>query len=320
VLEPASYSSIPVKPDRKSLFMMAFVIGLGIPVAFITLKEYLNDKITSRADVERLTQAPILGEIGHSEQKDTLVVLKNNRKFISEQFRIIRTNLKYILNKVERPVILVTSTFSGEGKSFVSTNIGAVLALTGNKTVILEFDIRKPKIIAGLDLHLKSGLTNFIVGTESISDIAIQVPKVENLFVIPCGPIPPNPAELLLDVKIAELFAYLRQNIDAIIIDSAPVGLVSDAIILSAYADATLYIMRQNYTLKKQLDLINDLHVNKKLPKLSLLLNDVQAKGGYGGYYGNYGYGYSYGNSSEYFEKEDKKKTGLFGGIKKFFS
>ena len=318
ILEPAQSSGVPVRPDKKGMYLIAVLLGIALPVVILAIREYLNDKISGRADIERLTTAPILGEIGHSDISETLVVTKNARKFISEQFRIIRTNLQFILNKVQNPVILITSSFSGEGKSFVSTNVGAVLALTGKKTVILEFDIRKPKIIAGLDLAKNEGITNFIVGNVTIEEIIIPVKQVENLYVIPCGPIPPNPAELLLDEKVAELFTYLRANFDMVIIDSAPVGLVSDAVVLSAFADATLYIMRQNYTLKKQLNLINDYYLNKKLPKMSLLLNDVSVTGGYGGYYGNYGYGYSYG-SGGYFEADQKKKKGRFSSVKGFF-
>lgn len=321
VLEPAKSLKTPIRPDKKGLYIIAVLVGLGIPVAILALKEYLNDKITSRQDVEKLTQAPILGEIGHSEGKDTLVVTKNNRKFISEQFRVIRTNLQYVLNKTERPVLLVTSSFSGEGKSFVSTNIGSVMALTGKKTVIIEFDIRKPKIVAGLNLKGKEGITNYIVGNANIEDIIIPVTQVENLYVIPCGPIPPNPAELLLDEKIKELFNYLKLKFDAIIIDSAPLGLVSDAVILSAYAHATLYIMRQDYTLKKQLGLVNELYKKNKLPKISLLLNDVKTSSTYGGYYGNYGYGYGYGygHGGDYFEEEKKKQRGVMDIIKRSF-
>lgn len=317
VVEPARSSNTPVKPDRKSTYLSAIFLGLAIPVGLIALKEYLNDKITNRIDVEKLTKVPILGEIGHSDDSNTLVATKNNRKFIAEQFRIIRTNLQFILNKVERPIILITSSFSGEGKSFISTNMGAVLALAGKKTVILEFDIRKPKIIAGLDLARKSGLTNFIVGNASITDIILPVEQVENLFVIPCGPIPPNPSELILDEKVKELFVQLRQMFEVVIVDSAPIGLVSDAINLSHHADATLYIMRQNYTVKKQINLINDFYENNKLPRLSLLLNDVKLGPGYSNYYG---YGYGYGTGSGYFSEETKKRKSFFSKLKKTFS
>ena len=318
VLEPATSSLEPVKPVHKSMYILALFLGLGIPVAFVVIKEYLNDKITSRSDVEKLTQAPILGEIGHSDGNETLVVTKNNRKFISEQFRIIRTNLQFIINKTEQPVILITSSFSGEGKSFVSTNVGAVLALTGKKTVILEFDIRKPKIASNLDLSRKSGITNYIVGQTTLEEMIIPVTQVENLYVIPCGPIPPNPAELLLDEKVSKLFKELKDRFDAVIIDSAPLGLVSDAVILSAYADATLYIMRQNYTLKKQIGLVDDIYRNKKLPAISLLLNDVKINSTYGGYYGKYGYQYGYGG--DYFEKEGTRKNGMLKRFRKYIT
>jgi tyrosine-protein kinase Etk/Wzc len=313
VIEPASSSEVPVKPERKSLYILAVFLGLAIPSALIFVIELLNDKITSRSAVDRATDVPVLGEVGHSEQSETLVVSKNSRRYIAEQFRIIRTNLQYIINKIEKPVILITSSFSGEGKSFISTNVGAVIALAGKKTVILEFDIRKPKIVAGLDLNRKSGITNYIVGNTTIQDMLIPIEQVENLYVIPCGPVPPNPAELLLDEKVKELFTHLRQQFDVIIVDSAPIGLVTDAVILSEHADATLYIMRQNYTLKKQIGLINEMYHNKKLPKLVLILNDVRLETGSK----RYGYGYGYGYGTNYFEEETENKRGLFSWLKK---
>jgi tyrosine-protein kinase Etk/Wzc len=145
VIEAAIATGAPVMPNRKGTYLMAFFLGLGIPAGIIFLKEFLNDKVKSRADIERATQAPVLGEVGHSDEKQTLVVSRTSRRFIAEQFRIIRTNLEYILPKTGSQVIIVTSSSSGEGKSFMSSNIGAVKALTGKKTVILEFDIRKPR-------------------------------------------------------------------------------------------------------------------------------------------------------------------------------
>ncbi|NJO25807.1 MAG: capsular biosynthesis protein, partial [Bacteroidia bacterium] len=131
VVEPAMYSSVPIRPNRKGLYMIAVFVGLALPMAVIFLLDYLNDKVRTRADVQKMTHAPILGEVGHSEEKGALVVTRNNRKFIAEQFRIIRSNLQYILPKTEKMVLLVTSSYSGEGKSFVSTNLGAVVALSG---------------------------------------------------------------------------------------------------------------------------------------------------------------------------------------------
>jgi len=317
VIEPAIGSSIPVSPDKKKIYTFYLVLGLLIPVGFVGLREILKDKVSGRADVEKQTHAPILGEIGHSEGQQTLVVALNSRRFISEQFRIIRTNLQYMVGRKERPVIMVTSSFSGEGKSFISTNIGAVMALSGRKTVIMEFDIRKPKIVSGLDLKRKMGITNYIIGKASFEELMVKVEGLDNLYVIPCGPIPPNPAELLLDSKLDELMSEVMKTFEVVIMDTAPVGLVSDAVTLGKYADCTLYIVRQGHTYRKQLTMIEDLYISKKLPSLSLLLNDVKVSGGYyGGYYGGaYGYygGYSYAHESGYFENEKgKSKSNIF--------
>jgi tyrosine-protein kinase Etk/Wzc len=310
IVEQAVASGTLVSPNKKTLYMIAFLLGLGVPAGIIFLIEYLNDKVKSRTDVEKYTNAPILGEIGHAEEGGALVVTKNNRKFIAEQFRIVRSNLQYVLPKVSKPVIMVTSSFSGEGKSFISTNMGAVMAISGKKTVILEFDIRKPKILKGLGLNERKGITNFIVGNTTVDKIIHPVPGVDNLFVIPCGPVPPNPAEMLLESKVSELFEELRQQFDIIIVDTAPVGLVSDSITLGKHADAVIYIVRHNYTLKKQMGLIEELYSKQKLPHLSLIINDIKMSAGYGGYYGygGYGYGYGYGYGSDYFDNGTPRK------------
>ncbi len=315
VIEPALGSEIPIIPDKKKTYTMYLLLGLAIPIGFIALIEVLRDKVRNRADIEKYTQAPILGEIGHSSNAQTLVVTKNNRHFISEQFRIIRTNLQYVIAQTERPVIMVTSSFSGEGKSFVSTNVAAVMALAGKKTVIMEFDIRKPKIVSGLDLKRKMGITNYIIGKASFDELLVKVEGVDNLYVIPCGPIPPNPAEILLDPMLDKLMNEVRRYFDVVIMDTAPIGLVSDAMNLGHYADCTLYIVRQRHTFRKQLMMVQDLYMQRKLPKMALLLNDVVAEGGYyGGYgYGYYG-GYSYGLESGYFEN-DKDKRGFFSRL-----
>lgn len=309
VMQEAVPDYTPVKPNRRSIQIMAFFIGMLIPTIIIIILELLNDKVNSRHDIERLTDATILGEVGHSFGDKTLVVTSGNRKVIAEQFRILRSNLQYVLTKAPKPVIMVTSSFSGEGKSFISTNVGAVMALANKKTVILEFDIRKPKIASGLGMGKHAGLTNFILGEVTLESLPVPVRGHDNLYVLPCGPIPPNPAELLLDTKLDALFVYLRQNFDAIVMDTAPVGMVSDALTLSKYADCTLYIVRQGHTYKKQMSIIETHNSESKLPKISIVLNDVKVQAGYGayGYGGNYGYGYGSG----YFDEEQQQATGF---------
>jgi capsular exopolysaccharide synthesis family protein len=200
--------------------------------------------------------------------------------------------------------------------------MGAVMALSGRKTVIMEFDIRKPKIVSGLDLKRKMGITNYIIGKASFEELLVKVDEVDGLYVIPCGPIPPNPAEILLDPRLDELMKEVKKNFEVVIMDTAPVGLVSDATNLGRYADCTLYIIRQGHTFRNQVRMIEDLYVSQKLPGLCLLLNDIKTNSGYyGGYYGG-GYGYygGYGGTeSSYFDPEQKgKKKGFISGIMNF--
>lgn len=326
VIEPAFYSNTPISPEKKSTYLFSLFIGLFIPAIVIFLLEYMNDRVQTKNDVQKVTDVPILGEVGHSQDSQVLVVTKNNRKVVAEQFRMIRTNLQYILKNNEKSVIMVTSSLSGEGKSFMSTNIAGVIALTGKRVVILEFDIRKPKIIQGLGLKRTNGITNFVVGNCTKEELPVPVPGIENLFVIPCGPVPPNPSELLLSREIDELFAYVKQQFDVVVIDTAPVGLVSDAITLGKYADASVYIVRHNYTQKRQIQLIEDLYKQQKLPSMTVVINDIKVKLGYGGYYGyggyGYGYGYGYGvksrvnaDAAAYYGVEDVQPKGFFSKL-----
>lgn len=311
VIDKAYPPASPVRPNRRSIQIMAILLGLALPAMVIFIGEVLNDKVATRFDIEKITAAPILGEVGHSYSEKVLIVNKTTRSMVAEQFRIIRSNLQYIVaNKVDKTTILVTSSFSGEGKSFVSTNMGAVLALAGKKTVILEFDIRKPKVLSGLNMPKGTGITNYLVGkNDDLSTLIRPVPGHDNLFVLGCGPIPPNPSELLLDQRVDAMFAWLKANYDVIIVDTAPVGMVSDAMTLGKFADCTLYLVRQGHTFKKQVALIDEFYQGAKLPKVSIIINDVKMKPGYGYYgYGRYGYGYGYGYGS-YYEEEHPPKT-----------
>jgi len=324
IVERSYPSNTPVKPNRRSIQILAILLGVGLPALIIFIGEILNDKVTTRFDIEKITPVPILGEIGHSYSTKALVVNKTTRSMVAEQFRIIRSNLQYILSKSDKSILLVTSSFSGEGKSYISTNMGAVMALAGKKTIILEFDIRKPKVLSGLGIAKGPGITNFLVGKARLDELIKPVHDQENLFVLGCGPVPPNPAELLLDQRVEEMFTWLRTNFDVVIVDTAPIGMVSDAMTLSKFADATLYLVRQGHTFKKQVVLIDEFYRENKLPKVSIIINDIKMKPGYGYYgYGRYGYGYGYGYGSYYEEEVPPKNLferlmGLFDVTKIF--
>ena len=326
ILEPAFSSGDPVSPNKRNIYMIALIIGLAIPAAMLFLTELFNDKIRARSDIDKFSTVPILGEIGHSDSKKTLIISARDRKYISEQFRVLRTSLQYVLTEKKNcHALLVTSSVSGEGKSFVSTNIAAVMAVSGKKTVILEFDLRKPKILSGLHMESQNtkGLTNYLVGNADLADIIYKVPDQENLYVIPCGTVPPNPAELLLNPRLKVLFEEVKNQFEMVVVDTAPAGLVSDCYLFGEHVDAAIYIVRHNYTFKKQLGMIQKIYNEKRLPNTSIVINDVHALVGYGQYYGyvNYGYqgyGYGYGNQlSNYFDVKEKK--GVIGFIKNIF-
>lgn len=312
-IDPATTGILPVSPKRQQTYIIAILIGLLLPVIIIYIRDVLNDKVTVREDIIRHTQTPLVGEVSHhQDQTRTFVVGKKDRDIISEQFRIIRTNLQFLTNNKTSPVLMLTSSVSGEGKTFCSMNIAAVWALAGKKTVVLELDLRKPKISKSLGIDRDRGITNYVLGQIKKEEIAIPIPGMDNLYMIPAGPIPPNPSEILMDPKMDELFAYLRTAFDFIVIDTAPVGLVSDARILGRFADASIYVIRQRYTIKKQLANIQEIYSKKLLPNLGILVNDVKIKGvnsyygygrtygyGYGGYGSNYHYHYAYGYGTE---------------------
>jgi capsular exopolysaccharide synthesis family protein len=322
ILEPGFSAGAPISPNTKGIYMFAFAIGLVFPVLVVFIKELLNDKIKNKSDLDVFTAVPVLGEVGHSESNKSLIITTSDRRFISEQFRILRTNLQYIfLKKQSSYVLLVTSSVSGEGKSFISTNMAAVMAVSGKKTVILEFDIRKPRVMQGLGMDYKrnKGISNYLVGSASLQEIIQQVPDMENLYVIPCGPIPPNPAELILSERLKQFFDEVRTEFEMVVVDTAPVGLVSDGYVLSQFSDASLYVVRHNFTLKQQIENIQMIYEAGKLPKMSLVINDVRALIGYGKYYGYVNYGnMSYGAEvSHYFDVT--KRKGFIRFLRKIF-
>ena len=301
--------------SRSKLIMLAiFSLGIILPLAYLYLRELLNVRINYKSDIEELSDIPVVGEISHNESENSLVVNNQARSIISEQFRALRTNLQYLLKTDKPQVILVSSSMSGEGKSFVSLNMGSVLALGDKKVVFIELDLRKPKLSQNIGLDNSNGFTNFIVSSNmEVDNILKPLWFSENCFLISSGPIPPNPSELLLHDRLRILIEKLKETFDFIVIDSAPVGLVSDALIVEKFVDITLYIVRQKYTFKAQLDIINDLVQTKKLKKAYLIVNDIEEKTG--SYYSGYGYGYGYGYSQYGDYAEASKKKSIWAKI-----
>jgi capsular exopolysaccharide synthesis family protein len=234
--------------------------------------------------------------------KSNLVVADKSRNMIAEQFRVLRTNLNFLLQG--NKTILVTSTLSGEGKSFISLNLAAVLAISGKKVALLEFDLRKPRLVKNTGLVKRNtGLSNYLARqTDTLDELYDELENYPTLHIYGCGPVPPNPAELMIGERMQKLFDELKQRYDFIVVDSAPVGPVSDAFNLTPHTDMCLYVVRQRATRKKQMLFINDLYLTGRLKNAGIVMNDVKvgARHGYYGHHYGYGYGYGYGYSNGY--------------------
>lgn len=287
VIDVATVDPYPVSPNKQLLYLVAVLIGIVVPFTGIFIKDLLNDKVQTRQEVEQLTRTPILGELAHSTDGN-VIVTKSNRSPAAETFRFIRANLSFAAGGRENKVLLVTSGMSGEGKTFFTINLGSSLVLAGKRVLLLELDLRKPALSQDLDLTSGPGLTDYLVSNDVlIHDLIKASNKIPGLMVISSGPIPPNPAELMMSPKLGELLAELRLSFDYILLDTAPVGLVADALSLSSSVDSSIYLVRRNYTYKKQLAIIDNIYRNNSLKHTMIVLNDINGKDSYG-----YGYGY----------------------------
>src|SRR5690606_1828731 len=236
----------------------------------------LNDKVQSKRDIQRLTATPVLGEISHNNTGQNLVISKEAGTPISELFRLVRSNLQFATAGKENKVVLVTSSLSGEGKTFFTINLGASLTLLGKKVVILELDLRKPTLLKQVGMKGRTGITDYIVAPDkvAIEDIVKPHNTVRGLYLASAGSIPPNPAELMLSPNLAYLINVLKESFDYIILDSPPVGQVSDAYSLSPHVDSTIYIVRQNYTPKSMIEIVDEIYTTHKLSHPMIVLND----------------------------------------------
>ncbi|MEP6681648.1 MAG: polysaccharide biosynthesis tyrosine autokinase [Parafilimonas sp.] len=309
LIEPGKSDVQPFRPNKSLSYLIAFCLGVILPTGGIYLKNLLNNRVTNETDVAKETNVPVIAEIGHNVSDKNIVAEQNSRTALAEQFRALRTNLQFVLKGKEQQVILITSSTSGEGKSFLSVNLGSILAISNKKVVLVELDLRKPKLSKALGMSTDQGFTDYLISKYKKEEIIKQTSVHPNLFLISSGTIPPNPAELLLNNNVDDLFVWLKTQFDYIIVDTPPAGVVIDAVLLGRLANACIYVVRQNFTLKPQLQIINNFNQNEKLPNLSIIINDVQINKSYGY---NYGYGYGYGYNSGYYSDDKKQKRKLF--------
>lgn len=313
IIDEAIADDAPVAPRSKITYLIALILGVGIPVGVIYLLELTKFKIEGRADVEKLTSAPIVGDIPLTDEKQgAIAVFENQNNLMSETFRNVRTNLQFMLGN-DKKVILVTSTVSGEGKSFISGNLAISLSLLGKKVVIVGLDIRKPGLNKVFNISKREqGITQYLANPEKNLMDLVQLSDVsKNLYILPGGTVPPNPTELLARDGLDKAIETLKKNFEYVILDTAPVGMVTDTLLIGRVADLSVYVCRADYTRKNEYTLINELIDGNKLPNLCTVINGLDLKkrkygyyygyGKYGKYYGygkRYGYGYGYGEQS----------------------
>ena len=304
VIDPALFSSIPVKPKKMIVLLAALILGIIIPVSIIYIKDLFDNKVHTKDDITRVITAPFLGYIPVVKNEDPFPVLKI-RSSMAERFRTIISNLEFIVGSERRKVISVTSFTSGDGKSFFSRNLAMSLATMGKKTLLIDLDLRKSVLVKTLGMmDIEKGSAMFLsdpnVRLNDIVDKSCRFHK--NLDIIPVRLFPPNPAELLSSERLGQLFQAIGRDYDYVVVDTAPVGLVADAFNINSYSLATIFLLRSDFTLKKALPEIQELYREKKLNNLSIVLNAVTDENIYG--YGRYGYGRYGGYKNNYYTDE----------------
>ena len=298
IIDEALADDNPISPKKTIVYLAALVLGVGLPVGVIYLIGLTKFKIEGRADVEKLTSLPVVGDIPLADEKTgSIAVFENQNNLMSETFRNVRTNLQFMLENGKN-VILVTSTISGEGKSFISANLAISLSLLGKKVVIVGLDIRKPGLNKVFNIPKKEhGITQYLTNTTANLMDFVQPSDInKNLFILPGGTVPPNPTELLARGGLEKAIETLKANFDYVILDTAPVGMVTDTLLIGRVADLSVYVCRADYTHKAEFTLINELAENNKLPNLCIAVNGLDLNSRKYGYYYGYGkYGKYYG-------------------------
>ena len=307
IVDRAQSNYIPVSPKGSMMYMMAIVCAIALPVAFIAVKGMFSRKVLFRAEIENLTSFPIIGEVILDKTKDPLVIKEGKRTFIAEQFRRIRTSLAYLgVSHAGKKRVLVTSSLSGEGKSFVALNLALSLAMTGKKVVLLELDLANPSLSKKLEVEYERGVSNYLMGECEPEDVIKRTAANSNLFFLPCGTLPDNPSELIMNERLKELLNYLEEIFDHVVIDSAPASLLSDAYVLSPMCHATLYVVKHKFTPKVYLERLEQENSVNQLMNVGIIFNGIKSRGftknGYG-----YGYGYGYIHDNNGKKKKSKR-------------
>lgn len=298
-----------LSPNVLRVYLVFIFLFCGAPMVILYLQELYDNYVYDKEDIMVITQAPYIGELPYDEESSNFRLRKDSKTVMAEMFRLLRTNLNYLIGSNNKHTFLVTSSISGEGKTFVSMNIAASFALSGKSVCVVGFDLRKPKLAKYITGQSNlQGVSDYLV--EQVNDIDELVNPVEgheNLFFISSGPIPPNPNELILKDRTGKLLQHLKEKFEILIIDSSPVGLVSDSFGLKSHVDHTLYIARHEYTERQHLHMVEDIYINKKLPNVSIILNGVKKRFGTYGKTSGYAYSYGYG----YGDNEGSRKNKL---------
>ncbi|CAN5753943.1 polysaccharide biosynthesis tyrosine autokinase [soil metagenome] len=305
VVDNAQAGQYPVSPNKKLIYAIAVLVAMGICFVFITIKESFTGKVLYRNEIEALTAIPVIGEVSFEKSKKPIVVESGKRSFIVEEFRKLRTSLSFLgINNAQKK-ILVTSSISGEGKSFIASNLAVSISLTGKKVVLVDMDLNVPTLSKILNVNHEFGITDFLKGKKYPEEIIKPVEGHENLFFISAGELTDNPSELLLNGKVNEIIDYLDNSFDMVIIDTSPIVLITDAYILSEMCDATLYVMRHGYTPKMLVKRIDENNEINPIHNPAIVFNGVKTRGLFKTNYG-YGYNYVYGDPKS---KQGNKKT-----------
>ncbi|MCF0200868.1 MAG: polysaccharide biosynthesis tyrosine autokinase [Bacteroidales bacterium] len=309
-------TTIKVAPKTSTIYLVAFIIGLLLPALYLFLKNYFTVTVSNRQEVERITQFPIIGQIAETNKKSPLVVIDSPKSPIAESFRSIRTNVEFLTQGKAKSVILVTGDSQNIGKTFNSLNIASIYALFGKKTLLLGFDLRKPKLFQEFGLTNNTGITSYLTNRDSLEDIIQTYRGDVSLDIITSGPVPPNPAELIASEKCDELFQLLKERYDYIVIDTPPLGIVTDAYLLMKHSDVNLYVVRQGVTNKNVFESVIK-EVESRGLKANIIINGIKQEKSYGYRYGSYRYGYGYsmygrggGYYNDYYGEENGKKRG----------